>query len=92
MEGWHNKFQKLIKCHDPTIWKFFYCMLIEQNSTENVIKKIESGENELNLQNMRNRDYNDKIKAIVNKYKQKGKFPTFKAWIKKVASLQPCQK
>jgi len=50
IEGWHNKFQKLLKTHAPTMWKFFFCMLTEQNNTENVFQKLNSGERQLNLE------------------------------------------
>ena len=38
-EGWHNGFKTLVGCTNPTIWRFFDCLKLEQAITDHKISR-----------------------------------------------------
>ncbi|KFD66258.1 hypothetical protein M514_21545 [Trichuris suis] len=47
VEGWHNKFQKLMVVHHPSIWKFIEVLKDEQEDNEQVITQILGGHRQI---------------------------------------------
>ena len=67
VEGWHRRFQSVLQCSNPTIFKCIDAIKMEQKRYEDVIARLNSGESPP-PQRKRYKEANVRIERIVNSY------------------------
>lgn len=67
LEGWHTRFQSLLQCSNPTIFRCLNAIKMEQKRNEDFIARLSAGENPP-PQKKKYKAVSDRIKRIVNNY------------------------
>ncbi|KHJ40130.1 hypothetical protein D918_09827 [Trichuris suis] len=68
-EGWHNKFQKVMVVHHPSIWKFIEVLKGEQEDNEQAIAQVLGGHRQVRPATSRRcRQNQAQITEVVNNY------------------------
>lgn len=86
MEAWHRGLNEHIACKHPCLYRFLENIIEVQGTQECNIAKIEAGE-EPERQRKIYRDYEDRLKQLVDRYKSDLKDDELALYVRSIASV-----
>lgn len=81
VEGWHSKFQHMLNCHHPSIWKFLEYLKKDQRDNEVIILQLRAGhrniKHPIKKRNIINSEQIERIVAQYERYKANNDIKTY---------------